>query len=180
MKDRQQGSEEWLSPSVALNRFNLPQGSIIDIAHQENQRVRYGFRIGDLGLLIGVDTVSEVLENIPIFSIPRTPEWLSGLLNLRGNLVPVFDLKSFFQLQHEFHQKRHVLVLDRGDTTVGTLIEGLPQGVAATRQLSRLPPLPSALQAYTSLAYVNEDAVWLEFDHKGFFQSIGNQLSKTT
>lgn len=180
MKDRQQGSGEWLSPSTALNRFDLPQGLAIDIAHQEDQRVRYGFRIGDIGLLIGADTVSEVLENIPIFPIPRTPGWLSGLLNLRGNLVPVFDLKLFFQLNQQSSHKRHVLVLDRGDTTVATLIEGLPQSVVTTRKLSHLPPLPSALQAHTSLAYVNKDAVWLEFDHKNFFQFIGNQLSKTT
>jgi twitching motility protein PilI len=179
MKDRQQESEQWLSPSAALNRFNLPQGSVIDIAHQEDQRVRYGFRIGDLGLLIGADTVSEVLEKTPIFAIPRTPAWLTGLLNLRGNLVPVFDLKLFLRLQHESDQKRYVLVLDRGDTTVATLIEGLPQGVAATRKLTRLPPLHPTLQAHTSVAYVNQEAVWLEFDHKGFFQSIGNQLSKT-
>jgi chemotaxis signal transduction protein len=179
MKDKQQEGEQWLSPSAALNRFDLPQGSVVDIAHQEEQRVRYGFRIGDLGLLIGADTVSEVLEKTPIFPIPRTPAWLSGLLNLRGNLVPVFDLKLFLQLQHESNQKRHVLVLDRGDTSVATLIEGLPQAVAATRKLSRLPPLPWALQAHTSLAYVNKDAVWLEFDHLGFFQSIGNQLAKT-
>lgn len=179
MKDKQQGSEEWLSPSAALNRFNLPQGSVIDIVHQKDQRVRYGFRIGDLGLLIGTDTVSEVLDNTPIFPIPRTPTWLSGLLNVRGNLVPVFDLKLFLQLQHDIRQKRYVLVLDRGDTTVATLIEGLPQSVDATRKLTRLPPLSPALQAHTSVAYVNKDAVWLEFDHKSFFQSLGNQLAKT-
>jgi hypothetical protein len=33
--------------------------------------------------------------------------------------------------------------------------------------------LPAALQAHVAKAYVQDDLVWLEFDHQGFFQALG-------
>lgn len=179
MADPTQEDGDWLSPSAALNRFNLPQESITVLAPQKRQRVRYGFHIGNLGLLIGADTVSEVLEQTAIYPIPHTPRWLSGLINLRGNLVPVFDLKRFFELGHKTAARQHLLVLDRGETTVATLIDGLPQAASLNRKLSRLPPLPQVLQTHVSSAFVDNGSVWLEFDHRNLFQSLRNKIEET-
>ncbi len=168
----------WLNPSAALNRFKPPQGMTTGIVLAERQRARYGFRVGDIGLLVGLNTVSEVLEKASIFPLPNTPPWLLGLVNLRGNLVPVFDVRLFLELKADQGQeKRWLMVLDQGDRAVGLLIDGLPQTASTQQVLSRLPPLPTALRAYASKAYAQEGGVWLEFDHQGFFQALGGRMA---
>ena len=168
----------WLSPSAALNRFKPPRGIATGIAPVERQRARYGFQIGDIGLLIGQDTSSEVLERAPVYPLPKAPTWLLGLVNLRGNLVPVFDVKPLLELEGgDAQDKRRLLILGGGDKAVGIMIDGLPQLAATNNVLSRLPPLPAALRPYVAKAYVRDNAVWLEFDHYGFFGSLGERMT---
>ena len=168
----------WLSPNAALNRFKSPHGIATGITPVERQRARYGFQIGDIGLLIGQDTGSEILERTPVYPLPKAPTWLLGLVNLRGNLVPVFDVKPLLELESDDAQdKRRLLILDGGDKAVGIMIDGLPQLAATNNALSRLPPLPVALRPYVAKAYARDDTVWLEFNHHGFFEALGGSMA---
>lgn len=168
----------WLKPSAALNRFKPPPRSTTSgIAPVERRRARYGFRIGGIGLLIGQDTTSEVLEQASVYPLPNTPPWLLGLVNLRGNLIPVFDAKLFLELEDGgAREKRRLLVLDQGDKAVGIFIDGLPRVATTDHALSRLPPLPTMLRNHIASAYAQDDIVWLEFDHQGFFQALGERV----
>ncbi len=170
--------QRWLNPSAALNRFKPPPGVTASIATAERQRARYGFRVGGIGLLVGQDTVSEVMEQTPVYPLPNTPSWMLGLVNLRGNLVPVFDLKRFLELEDGADlEKRRLLILDQSDKAVGVLIDGLPRVANTSHTLLRLPPLPAVLQAHVAKAYVQDNLVWLEFDHQGFFRALGGHMA---
>ena len=46
-----------------------------------------------------ISTVREVLEHTDITRVPRTPEYMQGVINLRGNVVPVMDLRLQFGLE---------------------------------------------------------------------------------
>ena len=177
--EARQGRGQWLNPSAALQRFQRPPGlsSGSPAAVTPAQQIRYGFRVGNLGLLIGAMTISEVMEPLPIYPIPLTPSWLLGLVNLRGSLAPLFDLKQLLELTGEPQDKAMLLVLDRGERAVGMFIDGLPQTPELSRPLSRLPPLPAALRPYATRAYVHGGMVWVEFDHSGFFQAVSARLT---
>jgi chemotaxis signal transduction protein len=170
----------WLSPSAALNRFKPPPGRAPGVASTERQRARYGFRVGGIGLLIGPDTSSEVLESAPVYPLPTAPVWLLGLVNLRGNLAPVFDIKPLLELADGNHPAQsRLLILGGNDKAVGIMIDGLPQRAATSQTLARLPPLPAALRPYVAKAYLQDGAVWLEFDHHGFFRSLGEPITES-
>lgn len=178
MNDKVKSLRNWLTPSAALDRFKPPRGVATGIAPTERRRVRYGFRLGNLGLLINQDTVSEVLEQAPVYPLPNTPVWLAGLVNLRGNLVPVFDVRQLLELTDADRQaKRRLLVLDQAERAVGLLIDTLPQVATFGQPLNRMPPLPVTLRPHVSKAYAQEDTVWLEFNHQGFFQSLAGQIA---
>lgn len=51
------------------------------------------FRLGDEDFALEINTVREVLDLINITKIPRTPEYMKGVINLRGNVVPIIDLR---------------------------------------------------------------------------------------
>ncbi|MCB1770153.1 MAG: chemotaxis protein CheW [Candidatus Competibacteraceae bacterium] len=172
-----QPPRRWLEPSAALNRFKPPPGIVGGFDAVESRRARYGFRIGDIGLLIDQDTTSEVLERWVVYPLPNVPPWFSGLINLRGNLAPVFDVKQLLQLEEGAREKRWLLVLDRGERAVGLFVDGLPRSAITRQTLSRLPPLPTVLRPHIAGGYAQDEQIWLEFDHQSFFRALGGQVA---
>ncbi|MEZ5582094.1 MAG: chemotaxis protein CheW [Candidatus Competibacteraceae bacterium] len=163
-----------------MTRFNPPEGAVTAIeATGRKQRARYGFQVGDIGLLINQDTTSEVIEQIPVYPIPHMPYWLPGLINLRGNLIPVFDLKQFLGLEHDSQQKQWLLILGADDQAVSLFSDGLPRVVDIAHPLERLPPLPMALRPHIVRAYAYEGIIWSEFNHEHFFRALAAQITST-
>jgi len=163
-----------LKPSEALNRFTSTQ------SQQKNvysiTPVRFGFRIGDLGLLIPTAMISEVIVDTEIYHLPTTPNWFRGLINLRGSLVPVFDLKILFDIQTEAKAVPKLLVLNERTKAVGILTDTAPRSIVIEESLSQTPPLPKLLSQYSHKVYIKDQDIWVEFDFDGFFHAIGNQL----
>jgi purine-binding chemotaxis protein CheW len=56
------------------------------------------FKLDDEVFAIDVAKVREVLDLTTITKIPRTPDFMSGVINLRGNVVPVVDLRLCFEM----------------------------------------------------------------------------------
>jgi purine-binding chemotaxis protein CheW len=56
------------------------------------------FKLADEVFAIDVSKVREVLDFTTITKIPRTPDFMSGVINLRGNVVPVVDLRLCFEM----------------------------------------------------------------------------------
>jgi purine-binding chemotaxis protein CheW len=56
------------------------------------------FKLADEVFAIEVSKVREVLDFTAITKIPRTPDFMSGVINLRGNVVPVVDLRLCFEM----------------------------------------------------------------------------------
>jgi purine-binding chemotaxis protein CheW len=57
------------------------------------------FKLGDEVFATDVSTVREVLDSTTITKIPRTPAFMSGVINLRGSVVPVIDLRLCFEME---------------------------------------------------------------------------------
>jgi chemotaxis signal transduction protein len=167
----------WLSPSAALQRFRLSASAVPNVRPPAaGQPTRFGFRVGQLCLLIRLDAQSEVVTTVSIASIPNVPVWFLGLLNRRGHLLPVFDLHQLLQTGERRHDNRTVLILDQGSDAVGIPIESLPQPVGINRALRHRPPLPEVLDAHVPTAYATGMTIWLEFDHQSFFTAVGAQI----
>lgn len=84
------------------------------------------FRLGNEMCAIRIDNVKEVLEIEGVTSVPRTPDHLCGVFNLRGAVVPVIDVRFLFNPQHVVKEHIHdtVIVFDIHDPS-GMIIVGL-------------------------------------------------------
>lgn len=165
-------------PSVALARFNTFKNIVSDIKQNARARLRYGYRIAGVGLLISEGIVSEVMDMVSVYPLPHTPSWLNGIINLRGNLLPVFDLKLILDIPGETKEKQRILIIDKNDKALGILIDGFPQNLDALDLLERLPPLPSIIKPFVQRAFDKNGTMWLEFDHQGFFESLIAQIAE--
>ncbi len=83
-----------------------------------------GFRIGreTFGLPIGM--VHEIVRPPEITNVPHAPEYVEGVMNLRGKIVPVIDLRRRFGgVQIENNKKNRVLVVDVEARPVGLIVD---------------------------------------------------------
>lgn len=172
----------WLTPSEALNRpfdANLDDEFVDDEWLELEATRQLGFHVGNIGLLISPNITSELTEVKTVCSIPNTAPWFLGLINLRGNLVPVFDLNMLLQLEDDTEKKRMLLILGEGNTAGAIMINGLPLHItlSVADKLDVLPPLPEALKPYTLVAFDRNGEVWFTFDHLGFFQSLATKVA---
>jgi chemotaxis signal transduction protein len=119
---------------------------------------------------------SEVVEAGGVAPIPRTPPWLLGVMNLRGRPVPVFDLRVALGLaDQEGSRRRLVLVLDKGERAVGIDIDEFPAPLRGLQRANAVPTLPARLAAFVAAAWVGQRTLWLDFEHRGFFDSLAGE-----
>jgi len=169
--------DRWLAPSAALQRFRLSASAVPGVRPSATgQRTRFGFRVGQICLLISMDARSEVVTPASVSLIPNVPAWFHGLMNLRGHLLPVFDLHQLLDTGERQRDNHTVLILDQGSDAVGIPIDSLPQPVGINRALRHRPPLPEVLEAHVSTAYASGRTIWLEFDHRSFCMAVGAQI----
>jgi purine-binding chemotaxis protein CheW len=71
------------------------------------------FCLEDNLLALPLDVVKEVIEVKPITALPRAPEYVRGLLNLRGQVIPVIDLRLKFSMNStEFTEDTCIVIVE--------------------------------------------------------------------
>jgi twitching motility protein PilI len=165
--------------SQALNRPLKSQA----FAHKSDATAqltrRIGFLMGNVGLLIAQQAISELSELLEICPIPYTANWLLGLINLRGNLVPVFDLHQLLQMERSKEVLGKLLILGQGPSAGAIVIEELPRHLtfAETDKLNSLPPMPAIIKPFTLSGYEKNGQIWFNFDHLGFFEHLATKVA---
>ncbi|MCW9015179.1 MAG: chemotaxis protein CheW [Gammaproteobacteria bacterium] len=172
-------SEEWLSPEEALTRFKHPDVSIVDFPSRSAANKRYGYTLGNMGFLVPDNTLCEVMKEFKVYPVPNTQSWMRGLTNLRGNLIPVYDLSLLLGLSDELMSYDNLLVLDTGSNTLAILVDKLPKTFEVTswKVLPHSPRLPANLTEYVIETFVVNENIWISFDHRGYFKYIKEQLA---
>jgi purine-binding chemotaxis protein CheW len=90
------------------------------------------FKLGDEVFATDVAKVREVLDFTTITKIPRTPDFMSGVINLRGNVVPVVDLRLCFEMSKTVKTVNTCVVvvemlLDGEPTVIGALADSVEE-----------------------------------------------------
>ena len=85
-----------------------------------------GFRIGQRYMVSGIHEVNEILTPPALTIVPGTRGWLLGVANVRGNLLPVVDLKQFLEGERTLvHEGQRVLVVRQSGGNVAVIIDEL-------------------------------------------------------
>ena len=74
---------------------------------------------------IGILKVKEIIGMMPITSVPRTPEFLKGVINLRGKVIPVMDLRLKFQMEEMDYTERTCIIVVEISGQSGTVYIGI-------------------------------------------------------
>jgi purine-binding chemotaxis protein CheW len=74
---------------------------------------------------IGILKVKEIIGMMPITSVPRTPKFVKGVINLRGKVIPVIDLRSKFQMESISYTERTCIIVVEIDSQDDTVLIGI-------------------------------------------------------
>jgi twitching motility protein PilI len=85
-----------------------------------------GFRIGSKRLASGFNEVVEILPMPQVTPVPGAQPWLLGVANIRGNLLPIVDLKQFLEGERTvLHESQRVLIVRQPGGDVAVTIDEL-------------------------------------------------------
>jgi purine-binding chemotaxis protein CheW len=99
------------------------------------------FRIGEQEYAIDILKVQEIRGHTPITVLPQTPSHVRGAMNLRGTIVPVYDVRERFGLgTSEYHRFSVIIVVSIADRQVGLLVDAVSDVLDLTDDQLEPPP----------------------------------------
>ncbi|BAT71626.1 purine-binding chemotaxis protein CheW [Thermosulfidibacter takaii ABI70S6] len=87
-----------------------------------------GFIIGSEEFAVNILDVKEIIEVPDITRVPNAPSHVLGVINLRGQIVPVIDLRIKFNLPYppsEDDEERKIVVIEADDKVVGLMVDAV-------------------------------------------------------
>jgi len=108
------------------NRKSKPRNKTrLDRAAREAQIVV--FKLGGEEYGIDIGQVREILQKRESTPMPRQPSYMEGVINVRGTIIPVINLKKRFGLQGEDSKHPHIIIVKSGDALVGMLVDAVSE-----------------------------------------------------
>lgn len=107
------------------------------------------FRLGDDFFAADIYSVERVLRYQPPTPIPNVPEWVDGVIEYRGRIIPVIDLRLRFGLERiEPRPESRIVVFSVGNDWIGAIVDAVLEVASPTAdQLAPPPPLFRGLSA---------------------------------
>lgn len=102
------------------------------------------FQLGPEEYALDIARISEIIKLREFTDIPRVPDFILGLISLRGVVVPVFDLRRRFRLgETGYTPAARIIVCRDGDTVAGLLVDSINQVIHL--EADRIEPPPAVL-----------------------------------
>jgi purine-binding chemotaxis protein CheW len=100
-----------------------------------------GFIVGNEEFAVPILSIQEIIKPIEWTKVPFTPDFVLGVFNLRGNVLPLIDLrKKFGASQAEFDDDVRFIVIKVGDELAGFVIDRLTEALRIDANTILPPP----------------------------------------
>jgi len=82
------------------------------------------FNINEESFGVEITQVKEIIKPMDIFKVPNTPEFIEGLINLRGKVHTVFNLRKRFSLPtREFDDSTKIIIVNVNSMSIGFIVD---------------------------------------------------------
>ncbi|GAB6106545.1 chemotaxis protein CheW [Fusibacter bizertensis] len=100
-----------------------------DYLEEDTQKGKYlTFILGSESYGIGIEYVTEIIGILPITEVPELPIFIRGIVNLRGRIVPVMDMRLRFKKKfNEYDERTCIIVVDINDNSVGLIVDSVSE-----------------------------------------------------
>jgi len=96
---------------------------------EDTQKGKYlTFNLGNEFYGIGIEYVTEIIGILPITEVPELPNFIRGIVNLRGRIIPVMDVRLRFKKAYaEYNERTCIIVVDIQENAVGLIVDGVAE-----------------------------------------------------
>ncbi|GGF96978.1 chemotaxis protein CheW [Paenibacillus aceti] len=99
------------------------------------------FKLGEEEYGIEVDKVQTIERMMPITRVPKTFSFVKGVINLRGVVIPVIDLRGRFGLpESEYTDQSRIIIVTANDMEVGFIVDSANDVIDINSDIIDTPP----------------------------------------
>ena len=117
-------------------------GKKTDQEEKEQLMQLVGFTIGKEQFGVDILMVQEIIRSAPITSVPNSPDFIEGVINLRGNIIPVIELRKRLNLFREDSASKDswILILDINSRVTGFIVDSVTRVLKIMESTIEPPP----------------------------------------
>jgi purine-binding chemotaxis protein CheW len=99
------------------------------------------FSLGNESYGLEIKYVTEIIGIQPITEVPELPEYIRGIINLRGKIIPVMDVRLRFKKPfNEYNERTCIIVIDIKDTSLGLIVDMVSEVLPISDENIAPPP----------------------------------------
>jgi purine-binding chemotaxis protein CheW len=99
------------------------------------------FNIGSEEFGVDILKVQEINRMVEITKVPQAPHYIEGVINLRGKVIPIIDLRKRFNLElKEYDKNTRIVVVDIGGNIMGMVVDSVSEVLRLPSSTIEPPP----------------------------------------
>lgn len=99
------------------------------------------FRLDSEEFAVDINQVKEVLKMSRVTPLPQSAHYIEGVINLRGEVIPVVDLRKRFELSEgERGEQTRIIIVEIQDSNVGLIVDSVSEVMRLASSAIQLPP----------------------------------------
>jgi len=127
-----------------------PDLSFDDLKTKEGKYLTFSLAGEEYG--IGILKVKEIIGLLPVTSVPQAPHFVKGVINLRGKVIPVTDLRLRFGLEEAAYTERTCIIVvevqsSKGQVQTGIVVDSVSEVLnIRAEEIEETPSFGTALE----------------------------------
>lgn len=99
------------------------------------------FKLGDAEFGVDILRVQEINKMMDLTVVPNTPSFVEGVVNLRGRIIPVINLRSKLGMPvREYDTETRIIVVELDDKTIGFIVDEVNEVLRIPKSITEQPP----------------------------------------
>ena len=109
---------------------------------EDTQKGKYlTFKLGKEMFGIEIRFVTEIIGMQPIAEVPEVPDYVKGIINLRGQIIPLIDVRIKFKKEPmEYHDRTCIIVIEIQNTSIGLIVDEVAEVLSMPEENIVPPP----------------------------------------
>lgn len=129
------------SDQEQLMKMSQSEESKMDEIVDSNEQIMTTFRVGEDIYGVPIEKVREIINYSRVTSVPRAPDFIEGIINLRGQIIPVIDINKRFGLDAtKKTEVSRIIVTQIGNNITGIIVDEVNEVRAFSEDLFSAPP----------------------------------------
>ena len=153
--------------SEQLNNQELLDIEEVETDDEESSSIErcLTFESGDLILYISTNYVIEIINNYSITTLPLMPPYIQGIINLRGQILPVVDIQQLMgKEESDCSGQTCIIVLDIDSVSLGIIVDSVRQVIDIDLKNVKPIPLKRQQKLLNGMVTMEDGSVFMSID----------------